>query len=99
MIWVIVIGIIGFILFRFFMDFNKDNYDLKGRGQVIPLDKRSFNLYENGNILWKNEHGDREHQQTVRNIFPYKQGYMLSGRTLHIATNKQDSWIVFVDKV
>lgn len=69
MIWVIVIGIIGFILFRFFNDLNKDNYDLQGqsldekfavitaaindvafngRGRVTPLDKRSFNLYEDG---------------------------------------------------
>lgn len=69
MIWIIVIGIIGFILFKFFSDYNKDNYDLQGqsldekfaiitsaineaafnsRGQIIPLDKRSFNLYENG---------------------------------------------------
>lgn len=31
MIWVIVIGIIGFILFRFFSDLNKDNYDLQGQ--------------------------------------------------------------------
>lgn len=69
MIWVIVIGIIGFILFRFFTDLNKDNYDLQGqslaekfsvittaineaayngRGRVTTLDKRSFNLYEDG---------------------------------------------------
>ena len=70
----------------------KSNSSKTFNGWVIGFD-------ENGNILWKNEHGDKEHQQTVRNIFPYKQGYMLSGRTLHIATNKQDSWIVFVDKV
>tara|TARA_B110000211_G_C14020371_1_gene527368 strand:+ start:372 stop:788 length:417 start_codon:yes stop_codon:yes gene_type:complete len=67
MIW--VIGIIGFILFRFFSDLNKDNYDLQGQslnekfaviiaainyaafngcGSITTLDKRSFNLYENG---------------------------------------------------
>lgn len=69
MIWVIVIGVILFIMFRFFSDLNKDNYDLQGqslaekfsvitaslnnaayngRGKVTPLDKRSFNLYEEG---------------------------------------------------
>ncbi len=69
MIWVIVIGIIGFILFRFFSDLNKDNYDLQGQnlnekfavivaaindaafnggGSITTLDKRGFNLYENG---------------------------------------------------
>ena len=32
--WVIVIGIVGFILFRFFSDLNKDNADL--RGQSLP---------------------------------------------------------------
>jgi hypothetical protein len=31
MIWVIVIGIIVFILFRFLTDLNKDNYDLQGQ--------------------------------------------------------------------
>jgi len=69
MIWVIVIGIIVFILFRFLTDLNKDNYDLQGQslaekfkftveslndsayngqGSVTTLDKRSFNLYEDG---------------------------------------------------
>lgn len=69
MIWIIVILIIGFFLFRFFVDLNKDNYDLQsqslsekfavvvnalnneaffGNGKVTILDKRSFNLYENG---------------------------------------------------
>jgi hypothetical protein len=70
MIWVIIIAvIIGIILFRFFSDLNKDNFDIEnqnlsekfsiivsilnesafaGYGTVTILDKRSFNLYENG---------------------------------------------------
>lgn len=69
MIWVIVIGIVGFILFRFFSDLNKDNADLQGQslpekfavivssinevayggmGKITTLDKRSFNLYQDG---------------------------------------------------
>ena len=69
MIWVVVIGIVGFILIRFFSDLNKDNADLQGQsltekfavivssineaafggmGKVITLDKRSFNLYQDG---------------------------------------------------
>lgn len=69
MIWVIVIAIIVIILFRFFNDLNKDNYDLQGQslsekfkftvemlndaafngqGAVTTLDKRSFNLYQDG---------------------------------------------------
>jgi hypothetical protein len=69
MIWIIVIGIILFLLVRFLFDMNKDNYDLQGQsvsekfkfvvevindtafngmGQVVPLDKRSFNLYQDG---------------------------------------------------
>jgi hypothetical protein len=69
MIWVIGIGIIVFILFRFFNDLNKDNYDLQGQslaekfmytveslndaayngqGSITTLNKRSFNLYEDG---------------------------------------------------
>ncbi|MBO6573124.1 MAG: hypothetical protein JJ958_11860 [Balneola sp.] len=31
MIWVVVIGAILFILFRFLNDYNKDNYDLRGQ--------------------------------------------------------------------
>lgn len=31
MIWAILIGIIVYILFRFFGDLNKDNYDLQGQ--------------------------------------------------------------------
>ena len=31
MIWVIVIGVILFFLFRFLNDYNKDNYDLSGQ--------------------------------------------------------------------
>lgn len=69
MIWTIVIGIIGIILFRFFSDYNKDNNDLQGqslpdkfsvivnminktafngKGDITKLDKREFNLYEDG---------------------------------------------------
>lgn len=69
MIWVVVIGIVGFILIRFFSDLNKDNADLQGQsltekfavivssineaafggmGKVITLDKRSFNLCQDG---------------------------------------------------
>lgn len=69
MIWIIVIGIIGFILFRFFSDLNKDNHDFQGQplnekfgvivnaisqaayaghGKTAILDKRSFNLYQDG---------------------------------------------------
>lgn len=31
MIWVIVIGIVAYVLFKFFSDLNKDNYDLQGQ--------------------------------------------------------------------
>lgn len=70
MIWVIIFAvIIGIILFRFFSDLNKDNYDIENQnlsekfsiivsilnesafnsyGTVTILNKRSFNLYENG---------------------------------------------------
>lgn len=69
MIWVIIIGIVIFIFIRFFIDLEKDNYDLQGqslsekfkftvealndaayngRGSITTLDKRRFNLYENG---------------------------------------------------
>ena len=69
MIWIVVIGIVGFILIRFFSDLNKDNTDLHGQplskkftvivssinkvayggmGKVSILDKRSFNLYQDG---------------------------------------------------
>lgn len=69
MIWIVVIGIVGFILIRFFSDLNKDNEDLQGQsltekfvvivssineaafggmGKVTTLNKRSFNLYQNG---------------------------------------------------
>lgn len=105
MIWVIVIGIIGFILFRFFSDLNKDNYDLQGqslaekfsvitaaindaayngRGQVTTLDKRSFNLYEDGQnqiinfqygtghltITWKYKYFQKEvvHERQFNNV-------------------------------
>tara|TARA_B110001469_G_C9587113_1_gene291283 strand:+ start:88 stop:510 length:423 start_codon:yes stop_codon:yes gene_type:complete len=79
MIWVIVIGIVGFIMFRFFSDLNKDNADLQGQslhekfavivssinevayfgmGKVTTLDKRSFNLYQDGkNQIIKFEYG------------------------------------------
>ena len=50
MIWVIVIGIIVFILFRFFTDLNKDNYDLqeqslaeKFKFTVTSLNNAAFN--------------------------------------------------------
>jgi len=70
MIWVIIIAaIIGIILFRFFSDLNKDNYDIEnqnlsekfsiivsilnesafdGYGTITILNKRSFNLYQDG---------------------------------------------------
>ncbi|MDA9309381.1 hypothetical protein N9Q21_02685 [Flavobacteriaceae bacterium] len=69
MIWIVVIGIVGFIMIRFFSDLNKDNTDLQGQplskkftvivnsineaayggmGKVTILDKRSFNLYQDG---------------------------------------------------
>tara|TARA_B110000977_G_C10786473_1_gene380719 strand:+ start:131 stop:553 length:423 start_codon:yes stop_codon:yes gene_type:complete len=36
MIWIVVIGIVGFIMIRFFSDLNKDNTDLQGQ----PLSKK-----------------------------------------------------------
>ena len=36
MIWIVVIGIVGFIFIRFFSDLNKDNTDLQGQ----PLSKK-----------------------------------------------------------
>lgn len=95
MVWAIIICIVVFILFRFFNDLNKDNYDLQGqsltekfkftvdalnyaafngRGSVITLDKRSFNLYANDSnqiihfvystghltIIWKYKYFQKE---------------------------------------
>ncbi len=105
MIWVIVIGIVGFILFRFFSDLNKDNADLQGQslqekfavivssinevayggmGKVTALDKRSFNLYQNGQnqiinfqygtghltITWKYKYFQKEivHEKQYNNV-------------------------------
>jgi hypothetical protein len=105
MIWVIVIGIVGFILFRFFSDLNKDNADLQGQsliekfavivssineaayggmGNVTSLDKRSFNLYQDGlnqiinfqygtghlTITWKYKYFQKEivHEKQYNNV-------------------------------
>lgn len=105
MIWVIVIGIVGFILFRFFSDLNKDNEDLQGQslqekfavivssinevayggmGKVTKLDKRSFNLYQDGQnqiinfqygtghltITWKYKYFQKEivHEKQYNNV-------------------------------
>lgn len=69
MIWIIIIGVVGYILFNFMSSLNKDNQELayqalddkfkvivanlnqaayRGNGKVTRLDKRSFNLYEDG---------------------------------------------------
>lgn len=105
MIWLIVIGIIGFFLFRFFSDLNKDNYDLQsqslnekfavivnalnnevffGNARVTILDKRSFNLYKEGQnqiihflystghltITWKYKYFQKEvvHERQFNNV-------------------------------
>jgi len=105
MIWVIVIGIVGFILFRFFSDLNKDNADIQGQslhekfavivsainevayggmGYVTTLDKRSFNLYQDGQnqivnfqygtghltITWKYKYFQKEivHEKQYNNV-------------------------------
>jgi hypothetical protein len=105
MIWIIVIGIVGFILFRFFSDLNKDNADLQGQslpekfavivssinevayggmGKVTTLDKRSFNLYQDGQnqiinfqygtghltITWKYKYFQKEivHEKQYNNV-------------------------------
>ena len=106
MIWIIVIGIVGFILFRFFSDLNKDNADLQGQslpekfavivssinevayggmGKVTTLDKRSFNLYQDGQnqiinfqygtghltITWKYKYFQKEivHEKQYNNVW------------------------------
>jgi len=69
MIWTFIIVVIGFILIKFLLSLNKDNYDLQnqtltekfkvvvnmindyaynGAGSITILDKRSFNLYQDG---------------------------------------------------
>jgi len=105
MIWVVVIGIVGYILFRFSSDLNKDNEDLQGQsltekfsvivssinevayggmGSVITLDKRNFNLYQNGlnqiinfqygtghlTITWKYKYFQKEivHEKQYNNV-------------------------------
>ncbi len=95
MFWIIGIGIIGYILFRFFSDLNKDNYDLqymtlekkfqvivnsinefayRGQGTITTVDKRRFNLYQEGQnqiihfqygtghliIIWKYKYFQKE---------------------------------------
>ena len=105
MIWIVVIGIVGYILFRFFLDLNKDNSDLQGQslpekfavivssinevaydgmGNVTTLDKRSFNLYQDGlnqiinfqygtghlMITWKYKYFQKEivHEKQYNNV-------------------------------
>lgn len=105
MIWIIVVGIVIYILYRFFGDLNKDNYDLQGQtlsekfkfivnklnesafngqGEITIKDKRSFNLYENGQnqiihfyystghltIIWKYKYFQKEivHEKQFDNV-------------------------------
>ena len=105
MIWIVVIGIVGFIMIRFFSDLNKDNTDLQGlplskkftvivnsineaayggMGKVTILDKRSFNLYQDGQnqiinfqygtghltITWKYKYFQKEivHEKTYNDV-------------------------------
>lgn len=105
MIWIVVIAIVGYILFRFFSDLNKDNVDLAGQslpekfavivnsineaayggmGSVTTLDKRSFNLYQDGlnqiinfqygtghlTITWKYKYFQKEivHEKQYNNV-------------------------------
>jgi hypothetical protein len=105
MIWTIAIVIIGIMLFRFFIDLNKDNDDLQGKtlnekfniivhmindiafnghGTVTTLDKREFNLYEDGQnqiikfkygtghltITWKYKYFQKEivHERQFDNV-------------------------------
>lgn len=101
----IIVLIIGNMLFSFFRDLNKDNFDLRGqtlaekfnstvdilnltvfngRGKIIPLDKRGFNLYEDGQnqiihfeystgiltITWKYKYFQKEvvHEKLFRDV-------------------------------
>jgi hypothetical protein len=106
MIWIaIIVVIVGVILFRFFSDLNKDNYDIEnqnlsekfsiivsilnesafdGYGTVTILNKRTFNLYEEGKnqilsfyystghltITWKYKYFQKEviHEHQFNNV-------------------------------
>jgi len=67
--WYFILAIVGYLLFNFLWDLNKDSHDLQstsvnkkfgvvaqainnvaynGMGEIVPLDKRSFNLYKTG---------------------------------------------------
>ncbi len=69
MFWIFILAVVGYILFKFLNDLNKDKYDLEGKsveekfnvvvnainnaafngeGKITRLDKRSFNLYQQG---------------------------------------------------
>lgn len=105
MVWIFLIVIVVFVLFRFFMSLNQDNEDLQGKslsekfnivvsmineaafngaGSVTELDKREFNLYEDGQnqiikfqyssghltITWKYKYYQKEiiHEKQFDNI-------------------------------
>ncbi|WP_316787097.1 hypothetical protein [Pedobacter frigiditerrae] len=105
MFWAIGIAIVGFILFRFFSDVNKDNDDLTGQaldrkfaiiveqlnlaafggnGVVTTVNKRNFNLYQEGKnqfirftygtghltIIWKYKYYQKEvvHEKTFHDV-------------------------------
>ena len=105
MIWIIIIGIVAFILFRFYNSLNNDNYDLlnqsvskkfsvivnmihdeafNGLGEITILDKRVFNLYQDGQnqiinfnystghltITWKYKYFQKEilHSKTFKHV-------------------------------
>ena len=69
MIWIVVIGIVGFILIKFFSDLNKDNKDL----QEQPLSKKFAVIVNNINRVAY----DRKGKVTVidkRNFKLYQDG-------------------------
>ena len=53
MIWLIIVGIVGFILFRFLKDLNKDNQDLQGQ----TLDKKFSVIVDSINDVAFNGNG------------------------------------------
>lgn len=79
---------------------NDGNFAAAGRTMVNGkhFDAWVIGFSQDGKVLWKKQHGDAQHSETIRNIIAYKKGYMLSGRTLNLKKNVQDSYILFVDQ-
>ena len=83
MIWVIVFGIIGFFLFSFFTDLNKDHYDLQGQSLaekfsviVAAINHAAFNGQGRVTSLDKRSFNLYEYGQNQIINFQYSTGHL-----------------------